>query len=130
MLVPSLPEDEDKLSKWANRAILEVEIKKPRNAAFNRKWRALVGIVLKNQEIYTTEEDLLVEIKLKCGHYTEHITTKKGIIYIPKSLSFAAMDEMEFSVFYDKAIDVILQHFIKGTKHEIEEMVREVLRFS
>lgn len=130
VLVPSLEEDEEKLLTWKRGDILQVEIKRPRNAAFNRKWRALVRYVFQNQEIYNTEEDLLFELKLKCGHYREHITTKGEIIYDPQSLSFASMDEMEFSMFYNKAIDVILKYFIDTTKEDVDEIVDGVLRFT
>jgi hypothetical protein len=128
-LVPSLPMDEEMLSKWAFNSILECDVKKPRNVAFHRKFFALVGIVFKNQDKYISQDDLLTEIKLKTGHYKEHITTKGEIIYLPKSISFAKMDEMSFSSFYDKAVDVVLQYFMPVEEAELHRMVDEVLSF-
>ena len=98
-LVPSLPDDEEKIAKWPRGTICQVDYKRPRNAAFNRKFHALIHVVFVNQEKYRNKEDLLIEIKLKCGHYQEHITTKGKVIYIPKSISFASMDDVEFSMF-------------------------------
>jgi len=130
VLTPSLPEDEEKLLSWKRGTIVQVEIKRPRNAAFNRKWRALIHYVFTNQSRYQVEEDMLIEIKLKCGHYVEHVTTKGKTVYIPDSLSFESVDEDEFSLFYNKAIDVILAHFIDTTRDDVDEIVENILRFA
>jgi hypothetical protein len=129
-LIPSLPMDEEKLSKWKFGSIMECEVKKPRNGQFHRKFFALINVVYINQEKYTQLDDLLVEVKLKTGHYKEHLTTKGEIIYLPKSISFAQMDEMEFGLFYSKVIDVVLKHFMKVSPEELDTMVNEVLSFS
>ena len=75
-------------------------------------------------------EDLLTEIKLKTGHYTEHITTKGIVVYIPKSISFAKMDELQFQMFYSKVIDVVLRDFLPMDKNDLDSMVNEVLSFT
>jgi hypothetical protein len=130
VLVPSLPEDEEKMTKWANDQILEVVIKKPRNPKFHRKFFALINLVFTNQDRYKIVDDLLIEIKIRVGHYKEHIDIHGEVIYIPKSISFERMEEMEFEVFYNRTIDVILKHFIKVDRIEMDRMIDEVLRFS
>tara|TARA_B100001250_G_scaffold178716_1_gene153599 strand:+ start:455 stop:877 length:423 start_codon:yes stop_codon:yes gene_type:complete len=130
VLVPSLPEDEEKMKGWTNEEIIEVNVRKPRNPKFHRKFFALVGLVFANQEKYTNREDLLVELKIRTGHYKEHINYEGLTIYIPKSISFEKMDELEFEKFYNKVIDVVLQNFMKVDRNEMDRLIEEVLRFS
>jgi len=127
-LVP-LPESEENFKRLSEFPELW-EHKKSRNLLFHRKFFALLKVVFDNQEKYENQEDLLVEIKLKTGHYKEHVTTKGQIIYVPRSIAFENMDQISFELFYDKAIDVVLKHFISGTREEIDRKVLEVLNFS
>ena len=129
-LVPSLPVDEEILAKWKFGSVLECEVKKPRNGQFHRKFFALMNVVYMNQDRYDILDDLLVEIKLKTGHYHEHITMKGEVIYMPKSISLAKMDEFEFSEFYSKTIDVVLNNFMPVTPEELDGMVKDVMSFS
>lgn len=128
-LVPSLPEDEDKLTKWKFGEVLKVTITKPRNSQFHRKFFALINVAFYNQEKYTNIEDFLTEIKLKIGHYQEHITTKGVVVYMPKSISFANVDEMTFQIIYDKTVRVIINDFMPTTPAELEKMTNELLGF-
>jgi hypothetical protein len=130
-LYPSLEVDEETLSKWPDGEILRTKTEKPRNGAFHRKFFALMQVVFENQSKYDTLTDLLTEIKLKTGFYKTHITTKGNLIYIPESISYAKMDEIEFDKFYQKAIDICLKHFCIGsTQEEIEKQVLIVLSFT
>ena len=102
-----------------------VEIKKARNPKFHIYAMRLFRLVLNNQEKYQNMEDLLVEIKLQTGHYEEHITLGGKVIYNPKSISFAKMEEIEFKAFMSKSIDAILKFFGTGMDREVlEEIVR------
>jgi len=103
-----------------------IDYKAKRNLQFHKKGFALLNLVFQNQDIYTNLEDLRVEFRLKAGYYTEHITTKGKLIYIPKSMSFAEMDENEFEELYSKFIDIALQHFVKMDKRDFEDAI---LRF-
>ena len=85
---------------------------------------ALVRLVFENQERYNSIEDLLVEFKLKVGHYKEHITTDGKIVYVPKSISFSQMDEYEFNEFYNKALNV-LGKIIKVDSETLREQIEQ-----
>jgi len=130
VLVPSLPVDEEKLSRWKFGDILACEVRKPRNAKFHRKFYALMNVVFDNQDKYDKFKDFIREIKLKTGVYDEHITTKGEIVYIPGSIAFHNMDDMEFEKFYSDAIDVVLKHFIPTTREDTDKMVQEVLSYA
>lgn len=110
--------------------MVRVEYKRPRNVQFHRKFMALVNLVYDNQERYTNREALLTELKLQVGHYQEHVTLGGKLIYQPKSISFASMDDDEFSIFYAKVVDVVLRHFLTGmSEDELNTMVDSLLGF-
>jgi hypothetical protein len=112
VLLPSDDECIEAMNKIKNGTEIMIEYKQKRNVKFHRKAFALLNLVLKNQDKYSNINDLLVEFKLKSGHYEEHITTKGKIIYVPKSIAFSEMDELEFNELYSKFIDIALQHLI------------------
>jgi len=117
-LEPADSEAEEVLKKWKQGDVLSCDIKKPRNYRFHKKAFALFNIVFENQDKYETMQDLLTEIKLRSGHYQEHITVKGVVVYIPKSISFVSMDEDEFNIFYNKAVNIVLKYFIPNTTRE------------
>jgi len=128
---PVSDDDFEKCKRFKDGIVYRAEIKLPRNIKLHRKFFALLKYVFANQDIYDNMEDLRVEIELKCGSYTEHLTTKGKLIYNPKSISFENMDEVEFGELYNKAVDVILKEFIIGdTKENIEAQVQEILAFA
>ena len=106
-----------------------VRIKRPRSPQHHRKFFAMLGIVLKNQEHYKNMDDLLNVCKLRVGHVTT-IATKLGDVQVPKSISFASMDQTAFRVFYDAAVDWVTREVIPGLKRgeldaEVEAELRE-----
>lgn len=111
--------------------VIKAKISKPRNGGHHRKAWALINLIFENQGQYKGVADLMVEIKLKTGHYTEHLTTKGALIYVPKSISFASMEQDTFEVWYNKLIDVALQNWFDGkTEQEIRSYVDSVMGFT
>ena len=123
VLIPADSECIDNMQKVKNGDTIMVEYKPKRNYQFHKKAFALLNLVLQNQNRYTNINDLLVEFKLKAGHYQEHLTTKGKIIYIPKSISFAEMDELEFGEIYNKFIDIALRDFVTMSKEDLEKQI-------
>ena len=119
-------ETERILDKIKAGEVLKLSYKKARNYENLKRWRVLVKKVFENQERYDNEEDFIVEIKLKCGYYKEHITTKGKIIYIPKSLAFDEIDETEFQEFFGKAIQACLSFFVDPDN---DDLINELIRF-
>ena len=97
--------------------IVTVDIKRPRNLAFHRRFFAMLNIIYQNQDAYKSLEDLLNVCKLRVGH-CDTLATKYGEVKIPRSISFAAMDDAEFSEFYGRAVDWMLQEVIPGLKRK------------
>jgi len=118
-------EAEKTLDKIKDNEVIKISIKRNINPAQHRKFWSMFGKVFNNQDKYETETDMLTEIKLKAGHYDEHVTLKGVIIYVPKSISFDEMTQDEFNPFYQKAVNICLKHFIGSDDQAlIDEIVR------
>jgi len=118
-LVPVYPSDLDKLKKLSTDNNYSCSIKRPRNLKHHKKFFTLVELVWQNLpekyiEDFKSKESLLNEFKFQTGHHKEHRTLSGRITYIPKSISFAAMDQEAFDKFYDKCLDIVLKYFFVG----------------
>ncbi len=117
--------------KIAEREVIKVQISRSRNYRFHCKFFAMLGIILTNQEYYQTTDELLNVCKLRIGH-VDIVQTPQGEERWPKSISFASMNETEFSTFYDRAVDWVLQDVIPGLQrqHLDAEVEAELVGFS
>ena len=112
------------LSKIKTGEQVQVTIKKPRNVLFHRKFFALCQVVFDNQEVYDDFEAFRKELTMRAAYWKEHHHVTGAISYEAKSISFAAMDDLEFGELYDKAINAAIDHFIPGTdRGELEEAI-------
>jgi hypothetical protein len=118
ILQPSSAHDETALESLRMHSQYKADLKKARNPDHHRKGFALINLIFNSQEKYTTMEDLLTELKLLTGWYREHVRSNGELVYIPKSISFADMDQMEFETFYDRVADIAIQNY--GLKEALE----------
>ena len=115
------------LRKIGQGEMVSIEIKRPRNLAFHKKFFAMLKIILDNQEHYKSIDDLLDVCKLAIGHYRT-IETKMGQIKIPSSISFAVMDDAAFGEFYDQAVAWVARDVIPGLRRvDLDEEVEAML---
>lgn len=133
----STPADQDAWSKFRRRLEtmkpgkwLRVEFSSPRNGRHHRKLMALLQLVAENSETYNTVEKALIAVKLVTGHFDLMADPKTGeIIQVPKSVSYEAMGQEAFEVFYSAAIDGVLQHILpqmdEATAHRLMDMIVE-----
>lgn len=96
-----------------------VELKRPRNPGRHRMFFALLDVVWSNlpeemHQRYPTIERLRWELKVQTGYFDLHETLKGVQVPIPHSISFAAMDDVEFEVFFSKAMAVCRKYFLSG----------------
>lgn len=113
--VPATDEDREKARALRPGDILPVRIRKPRNGDHHRKFRALVAFVADHHPKYRSQADVMVELKLRTGHYREFIRRETGeMIYVPLSTAFDEMDEGEFVLWSGKAKEVIFDHMLPG----------------
>jgi len=100
--------DYEKLKKLKAGEEYQCEIKKPRNIKFHRMFFALVNMVFENQDNYLSVEDLRHDLTIEAGFYEEITNMFTGEVYRrPKSISFAKMDELEFSEFFTKFVNIV-----------------------
>ena len=88
-----------------------VEIKKARHPQHHRLFFALLNLTIHNTEDFPSVDLLLTWLKIKLGHVETVIWEEGKTYYVPKSISFTSMDQMEFREFFDRAIDVIVQKY-------------------
>lgn len=125
MLEPIDDDGRRLLARMAPGRVVSVEIKRPRNVLFHRKFFAMLNLILQNQEHYTSIDDLLDVCKLRVGH-VKVIQTKHGDVRVPKSISFAEMDETAFAEFYERAVDWMVAEVIPGLdKAALEQELME-----
>lgn len=85
---------------------LKAEIRQPRNPAFHRLYFALCKRI--GDGIGKDAEDISTVFKYATGHLETFRSKHHGEIRVPKSISFAKMDDIAFRVFFNKCLDVAL----------------------
>ncbi len=96
---------ESGLRRYGQGEWVACDIKSDRVLPHHRKWWAIFHDAYNNQEKFLSEKDFEVWLKIKAGHYDEHITADGQMVYIAKSIAFENMDQSEFQGFYDKTVD-------------------------
>lgn len=103
---------------------IEFEFTKKRNVKFHRKFFALLNLVFENQEQYNNIEHLRKDLTISAGYYDLRYNIEGVEIREPKSISFAKMDELEFSEVYNRVIDVVV-NWLGIDKQEIIDNVQQ-----
>ncbi len=111
--------------------IVIVEMKRARNPKYHRKFFALLNLVFGNQSRFHSLDELLDAIKCYVGH-CRTMRMRDGTEYrIPKSISFAKMDQSAFDVFYNRVVDMICREVLPRVKREdLERELAEILGVS
>lgn len=85
--------------------VVRCEVSSPRNLAFHRKFWALLTKVWECSGDWSSPYALLIELKVNVGHVSRATIRQTGeIVYVPRSISFAAMSEEQFTEFYEKCL--------------------------
>jgi len=106
--VPAYNSGYEKAKRFKPGETVLADITKPRNLGFHRKFFALLNMGFENQEKYDNFEDYRAVFIMKAGYY-KMIETDRGVVYLPKSISFGSMDEVEFQELYNRMIDVLIK---------------------
>lgn len=115
----------DFLAKIAAGSVVSAEVKRPRNIGHHRKFFALVNMIWQNQTRYKSPDELLDAIKVHIGHATA-MTLRDGTeVRVPKSISFASMDQAAFDAFWDRVVQVVCAEIIPGLNRD--DLERELL---
>lgn len=128
-LKPLFDHDQDEIrqAKLKIGKIYEVKMTMPRNPIFHAKFFALLNLAYENQEMFTDFESFREFITSKAGYYIKTVT-QNGVFIKAKSISFAAMDQVEFEKLYSDVIDAIIREVLPGVEEgELKEEVQQKL---
>ena len=124
-------DDFDRSAKIPPETLLKATSIKGRNYMFLKKYFALLKFALEHKheslEHIQTIDQIHTEIKLRTGEYELYVMTNGKPFYKPKSISYEAMDEEEFSGYYSRALDVITKYFCYDLEKNVIE--RELINF-
>jgi hypothetical protein len=61
---------------------------------------------------------------MQAGWYNTHTSLNGVLMFSPKSISFANMEEIEFNELYEKTVTIILKYVLPGCdREELAEMI-------
>lgn len=110
-IIPAYEEDKERLKRFKCGEPFFAEVSKPRNIKLHRKAFALFNMLFQNQELYTSLDHLREDLTIEAGYYTTSNNIHGEVVKRAKSISFAAMDDLEFSQYYDTIINTIVKYF-------------------
>ncbi len=131
-LIPASSFDQDKLNAMEVGEVWEFSHKKPRSLLHHRKFFVLIDLVHQNlpesmEANYPSAEHLRAEITMKAGYFTSWVTAKGEKMYLPKSISFEAMDQEEFNDFYERCLDVVAKYYLPIGKDVLESEIMDFM---
>jgi hypothetical protein len=112
--------------------IVRCEVTRPRNIQHHRRFFAMLNTVWIACGDWKDTEELLTELKFRVGLVeTQRVVDRKtgevlAELVKPGSISFASMNEDQFSEFYNKCVNVICTDMVPGLSDSV--LRDEVLR--
>ena len=104
-LVPTDDASRDALRPVKLGTVMRCKVSRMRNAAHHRKFFALLNTVWSGCGQWPTVDALLTDLKFRLRHTEDVLLVSTGeIVRIPKSISFAQMEQPEFDAFYQRAL--------------------------
>lgn len=110
---PMMESDKKSCRQFSDGEILSIEIKKSRFYPLLQKFWATCNLVAQNHKAYPELNDLCNAeavceyVKLKVGLVDYRIVVKDHVHIKTKSISYSGMDNAEFKIFFENAIEVL-----------------------
>lgn len=128
-------DDHDAWSKFKRRletmkpgTWMRCEFTRMRNGRHHRKFMALLNLVKENSETYDTIEKALIAVKLCIGHFDLLADPLTGeITKHVKSIAYESMDQDTFDVWYEAAVNAVLQHILPTMDHDTAEKLLDMI---
>ena len=137
LLRPANQVDADLLSGLANGALLTGDFKQPRNPRFHRKFFAMLNFAydywqpqeqeykgLKSEKSFKRFRN---EVTVLAGWYIVTTDLRGNVKLEPKSISFADMDDTEFSEFYKAAFGVLWNFVLSQVQGMTPELAENTI---
>ena len=147
-LAPASEEAREWLDKKKLGSPVFVEAKEARNAAFHRKFFALIDLAFdyweddvkpqeyKGETVLPDRERFRKDVTILAGFYTPVVNIKGEVRLEPESIKFASMTEERFGELYQAVINVLLRRVFNGivcpkwTEEELRSVAEQILDFS
>lgn len=118
---------DESLAKLKHGDVVALDFRKPRCLGHHRLYWALMQLVAENMDGEFSAEVVSDVVKIRAGHVTV-VKTAKGEVFLPASISFASMDQIQFNEFFDRALRVVVRDIIPGLnsdalRAEVEQIV-------
>lgn len=121
-LIPCDGDAEKLLDSLAQGEEVSIEVRRPRNAKWLRRYFKLLSVIAENYPEPTTTKRLDHQIKIGTNHCDTF--TANGVEFkIPDSISFAAMSADEWEEFWRDAIHYACSELIPGMKEKELEAI-------
>ncbi len=138
--VPAFESDREAMARIRQGALVRCDIVQPRNVKFHRKLFALLNLGFDSWEppeqefrglpVQKNFERFRKDCIIAAGWYDAVANLKGEVRAEAKSISFAKMDEEEFSRLYNAVANVILQKVLTNyTRDDLDRVVEQVLNF-
>lgn len=119
------PADEPSAQVWKKYAqgeIYRADVVKPRSYQHHKLCFALLNLTYANQEQYDSFDSFRKAVAMEAGHCEELVGISGEIYRLPKSLSYDALDEIEFTQVFG-AMMTICAKLLRMTVPELEPEV-------
>ena len=124
-LVPLYSSDLEEKRKLKIGETYQVEVKRPRNYQFHKKFFALLNIGWENTDVEMPFDTYRRWVTMRAGFYKVY-HTPKGELYEPESIAFSNMDDDTFSEVYERVLAIILKD-TGADKPDVEMMLNDFL---
>lgn len=124
-----VPADEPSQELWRKYKLGETyaaEVKKPRNYKAHCLCFALLTLTYQNQERYDNFEHFRKAVAIAAGHVEELITLDGEVLLQPKSISYGALDQVQF----EKVFGAMMTVCAKILDISQPELAGEVSRYA
>ena len=140
VLAPIDPQAAEYIAKLKTGAAVRATVKQQRNPRFHRKFMALLNLAFdawepveatyKGQIVGKNFDQFRRDVTILSGHYEMAVNLKGETRLTAKSISFANMDEAEFSDLYNAACNVILQRILTTyTRDDLDAVIDRLMGF-
>lgn len=101
-------------------------IKRIRIPAFHRKYFGLIKLAFENQDHYKNDYVFRKVIEMRAGYFETVVTEKQVELYLPKSIAYSELDQVEFEDLYNKVYAEV-EKLLGLVKEEDKEMFQNEL---
>ena len=120
-LVAVNPVEAEKLEPLLGQELM-ASLKAPRNIRFHRKYWALLGVALDMADTDWNLEQFRAYVTVGAGYCELLIHADGNVVSVPRSISFAAMDETEFNRLYQDTLTFICRKWVLDAE-QIDKLV-------